>query len=219
MQVRRWRVSPPTPIEHENLIKHEDTMTLIGIYCIRNIVNSKCYIGQSRYLKDRITSHLNCKKGSPLLVNAISKYGKNIFKAEILEICSEDLLDDRERHWIAALDCIKPNGYNLEIGGRNGLLSIESRQKMSDSQKKRLEDPNELRRLSEISKGRVPWNKGKKGLQVAWNKGKKMSKPSWNKGKTLSIETRKRISDTLKRKGIKPPSQKGKKWRKNNGLE
>lgn len=46
--------------------------------------------------------------------------------------------------------------------------------------------------------GIIPWNKGTKGLQVAWNK-----------GKPLSEELKKRVSETLKRKGIRPPSRKG----------
>lgn len=60
----------------------------------------------------------------------------------------------------------------------------------------------------------IPWNKGKKGLQVGWNKGKKMSeesrkklsesckgRPAWNKDKKLnplSNETKDKISNTLK---------------------
>ena len=27
------------------------------------------------------------------------------------------------------------------------------------------------RKISESKKGKIPWNKGKKGLQTAWNKG------------------------------------------------
>ena len=34
-------------------------------------------------------------------------------------------------------------------------------------------------------KGCIPWNKGKKGLQVAWNKGTKGICKSWNKGLIL----------------------------------
>jgi hypothetical protein len=57
----------------------------------------------------------------------------------------------------------------------------------------------------------IPWNKGKKGLQVAWNKGipqsketkERMSKslkglPAWNKGKTWSKEVREKISKATK---------------------
>ena len=48
--------------------------------------------------------------------------------------------------------------------------------------------------MQEQSKKRVPWNKGKKGLQVAWNKGKK-GPPPWNKGLKLSDEYRQRLSE------------------------
>ena len=34
-------------------------------------------------------------------------------------------------------------------------------------------------------KGRIPWNKGKKGVQVSWNKGTKGLMVAWNKGLKL----------------------------------
>ena len=33
-------------------------------------------------------------------------------------------------------------------------------------------------------KNRVPWNKGKKGVQTPWNKGTKGLQIAWNKGLT-----------------------------------
>jgi len=39
------------------------------------------------------------------------------------------------------------------------------------------------RKISDSKKGTSPWNKGKKGLQVAWNKGTKGIMTAWNKGK------------------------------------
>jgi len=41
-----------------------------------------------------------------------------------------------------------------------------------------------VRKSAEGHKGQIPWNKGKKGLQVAWNKGLKGKNP-WNKGKSI----------------------------------
>lgn len=76
-------------------------------------------------------------------------------------------------------------------------------------------------KISNFSKGHIPWNKGKKGLQTAWNNGipltdearQKMSeslkgKTSPMKGKKHSIEARKKMSIT--RKG-RTPWNKGKK--------
>lgn len=42
--------------------------------------------------------------------------------------------------------------------------------------------PEQLVKHSEVRKGMVAWNKGKKGLQVAHNKGKKGLQKAWNKG-------------------------------------
>ena len=39
-------------------------------------------------------------------------------------------------------------------------------------------------------KKRIPWNKGKKGVQVAWNKGKKGVQVGWSKGLTKETDVR-----------------------------
>ncbi len=66
---------------------------------------------------------------------------------------------------------------------------------------------------TKFKKGLVPWNKGKKGLQVAWNKGKsgiftqeqlkriskaKKGKSPWNKGIPMSEELRRKSSEAHK---------------------
>lgn len=47
---------------------------------------------------------------------AINKYGIENFTFEIIEECSEEQLNNRERYWIAYYDTYH-NGYNRTVGG------------------------------------------------------------------------------------------------------
>lgn len=106
--------------------------------------------------------------------------------------------------------------------------SPETRQKMSESRKRAfLDDPELRRKISEAGKGRIPWNKGKKGVytkearkkmgfqkgSIPWNKGKKLSKETkrklseahkgqrpWMKGRHHSEETKRKLSEINKGK-------------------
>ena len=163
---------------------------MIGIYRIYHKKSGKSYIGQSVNIKRRIKAHFTAWDKNMYVDRAIRKHGKDAFDWETLEICSEEILNDRECHWIAALDTIKPNGYNLMTGGNAGRWSETSRQKIKGripwnkgkkgvqkGANKGIPKTEEVKRkISNTLKGNVPWNKGKKGVQKAWNKGKKTGK-------------------------------------------
>jgi group I intron endonuclease len=91
------------------------------IYLIKNKNNGKMYVGQTkRKLKYRITEHLNqSQKEQPRLLihRAIKKYGKDNFDYDVIEICDDSCLDEREQHHINTLQTISPYGYNLAQGG------------------------------------------------------------------------------------------------------
>ena len=71
----------------------------------------------------------NRQLNSQLLKEAITKYGKENFVKEILEICnSTEMLDEREKYWIKELDALNPHvGYNIyrNSSQRNCIISAE----------------------------------------------------------------------------------------------
>lgn len=88
---------------------------MIGIYKITNKINGKQYIGQSINLEHRLNEHRRCE-GDSYIHNAIKKYGLENFDFEIIELTSKELLNEREKFWIAYYDSYN-KGYNLTLGG------------------------------------------------------------------------------------------------------
>lgn len=149
------------------------------IYRIKNKLNDKMYIGQTkRSIEQRFKEHVWNKS---LVGLAIIKYGAENFEVEIIEECdTQEQLDEREKFWIAFFNCMVPNGYNLTRGGRGAKgyhHTLEAKLKISEK---------------------------KKGHEVSPLTRKKVS--AARTGKKDSIETRKKKSAKLKgnqrRKGI-----------------
>ncbi len=76
------------------------------------------------------------------LKNAITKYGAENMKFEVVEECADAMLNDREQHWIKELNTLAPNGYNLRSGGGVDEFSEESKAKMSAAQRQFAIDKN-----------------------------------------------------------------------------
>lgn len=90
------------------------------IYIIKNTVNSKVYIGQTRTSIDqRWKEHLrHAQYGDQVINKAMKKYGIDKFYIETLEICDISILDEREMYYIDLYDSTdKSKGYNVSIGG------------------------------------------------------------------------------------------------------
>ena len=113
----------------------------IGIYCIKNIINNKIYIGQSINLEKRRNIHfyylIKNNHCNPYLQKSFNKYGEKAFEFRILEECSEDMLDIREIAWIKHYNSLDTkNGYNLQSGGTVlHRLSEETKKKISQTMK------------------------------------------------------------------------------------
>lgn len=91
-----------------------------GIYKCTCLSNEKSYIGQARFLLKRKQQHIyelkNNKHYNLHFQRAWNKYGEENFIWEILELCLEDKLDEREIYWIEKYDSLV-NGFNQTAGG------------------------------------------------------------------------------------------------------
>lgn len=90
---------------------------MIGIYLITNTITNKNYIGKSIDIERRWKNHiseLNLNKHVNIDLQADwNEYGQNNFTFKIIEICSEDVLSNREKHWIDIFN-VREYGYNFE---------------------------------------------------------------------------------------------------------
>lgn len=149
---------------------------ICGVYKITHIASGKSYIGISRDIDRRWVQHkswVKTKARRSAIYDAMQKYGIDSFSWQIVEQCSIDLLEDRERHWIAVCDTYR-NGYNLTAGGEyNKEFSIETRKLMSDAQK------------------------GKKHSKEMIEKRVKRAENHWTYGKPRSEETKEKIRKSL----------------------
>jgi group I intron endonuclease len=105
------------------------------IYLITNDINGKQYVGQTtQSLKRRWMEHIwDTNKGSTYAIHrAIRKYGAEHFHIKEIDIASSrSELNDKEKYWIAKLNTMYPNGYNLVEGGSTPVWTPEIREKVS----------------------------------------------------------------------------------------
>lgn len=162
------------------------------IYCITNKLNGKQYVGQTiNNLDYRYKQHCRCNRS--YIGRVIKKHGKENFNIE--EIDNAMFIEDlnlKEQHWISKLGTMKPNGYNLCVGGDNtyGYQHTEdARRKMSLT-----------KRQSEKMKGKNNHFYGKKHSEET----KKKMSDAWKSGKrVLTPEHQKKLKDAHRTRKVK----------------
>jgi group I intron endonuclease len=112
------------------------------IYQITNKINGKSYIGFDSNYPNRIRRHKRCDGSSPLLDNAVKKYGWVNFTVKVLYEGKHNThtLNVKEPYYIKKLKTKRPLGYNLTDGGEGRLgyhHSKETKRKLSTSLKGR----------------------------------------------------------------------------------
>lgn len=118
-----------------------------GIYCFKNKINKKCYIGQSVDIRHRFLNHIqhhNAKRFYNPLYRAFDKYGYENFDFLIIEYIVgitddkelKSVLDDLEKFYIKRFNSYGSNGYNQTLGGDYGVLGY----KMTEEQINRIRE-------------------------------------------------------------------------------
>lgn len=163
-------------------------MKIAGVYVIKNIANSKCYVGSSIDCRSRRKDHLfRLRKGShhnKEMQKEFRQFGENAYQFSVLEkVENEEKLIELEQYYI---DLMQPE-YNIRIraDSNSGIVlgphSKEWREKISLGQKGKTLSEETKSKISRAKigkkltmqhrqhigiscKGNEPWNKGKTGI-------------------------------------------------------
>ena len=166
------------------------------IYLAKNLINGKCYVGQTKDFQNRVKGHLNeadAGKGYAFHA-AIRKHGKENFVFEVIEECDDDDVNERECIWIERFDSFK-RGYNLTSGGGCCFqFSEETIQKIRNANSNLSEEQRYIK--GSAFRGKHLTEEHKQKLREA-NKGK--IPPCYE-------ETRRKRSESMKGKNTSPKS-------------
>ncbi len=133
------------------------------IYCIKNKITNKSYIGESKK-KDvnwRWSEHkknIKNNKGCPALRDAVIKYGIENFEFSVIIVCFDDDRFIYEKEYIKKYNTVVPNGYNITNGGEGGGFQGKKHTEQvkadirNKSKQKYIDNPELRKQISERNK-------------------------------------------------------------------
>lgn len=170
-------------------VKIEDEKNY-GIYMIRNKVNNKKYIGQTRSgFRIRYTKHVSgFKTGrghTKKFVEDYEKYGSDNFEFSILQIENDvTKLNDLEKEYITLYDSVN-NGYNTQDGGNTVYNDKEVKDVFRSN---RIVTEEFRKQRSEYMKNRIVTDETKERIRFA-NLGSKSPVSVLNEEMVVGIKT------------------------------
>lgn len=150
-----------------------DDLKKKGVYCIKNIITNKLYIGSTitsfkKRLKDHKIMMKHKNHHNVYLNRAVIKYGIENFEFSIIEfIPNNDIIREREKYYIDILKTLSTeNGYNISNETTCIPHNEETRRKISNSLKLKYQNDIEFKqRMEKITDKKIgvpSWNKGLK---------------------------------------------------------
>ena len=183
-------------------------MSKSGIYCIKNIVNGKVYIGSTNNLQRRLNDHKReLNEGTHIndhLQKSWNKYGENCFDFFVLKECGVEDLLTQEDYYISVFDSLNPEkGYNL-ISADRTMISESTREKLSKSSTGRVfsDETKEKMRLAKLGKKFTSEHiqklrESKKGTHLSEEARRKVSE--YQKSRPMTEERKKQLDEARKK--------------------
>lgn len=184
------------------------------VYVIKNSINDKVYVGQTRNHIQRKTTHWHCARKNnmkPLYV-AMRELGSENFTFAVLEECeSREIAVDLERRWIQHFDSFNV-GYNLtrsggfHVGNKGRKFSEDHKRKISEAHKGKTFSVETRRKIGEATKRRFNENHPMRGKHLSDEVRANISRAMRELyASPKGAEIRAKISETLN--GTKPSSE------------
>lgn len=173
------------------------------IYAITHRENGTTYIGQTILsLERRWKNHIaTAKRGSHYhLHRALRKYGPTAFDLSVINHASTvPELDLLECEAISQYRAARVPLYNMTKGGEGYRepRTEEHRKKIAAALEGKTFSKERCDNIAAATKGRVPWNKGKRTGPQSPELIAKRTAPL--KGRTLTLEHKRKIADTEKK--------------------
>lgn len=192
-------------------------LKMVTIYKLECLVNGKVYIGQTKNRRKRWDEHrYDLRRGihhSIHLQMAWNKYGEENFKFSVLEQCTPEESDERERYWIDLYQSNdKSKGFNLESGGlRFKELSEETKRKIGSKNrihyhrkvKLFVNSPEAIAKRSKSNTGKKRDEEFRRKMSELASRRTGVKNPFY--GRSHSEEIKRMLSERFKGKARRPP--------------
>ena len=178
-------------------------MKRCGIYLITHLASERRYVGQSIDIDRRLVQHGVGRRESGHLAAAVNLYGWAAFEATVLEECSRDALNERERWHIADRLSLHPDGFNLTDGGQRYVFADEVRARISTATKKG-QTADVRARMSASMKGKPKSNEWRAAMSKRMQSNPDGYAHLVTASRNQSVETREKIAASKRGKKASP---------------
>ena len=191
---------------------NKDDRKKCGIYCIKNTVNSKVYVGKAKDIYKRISEHIRLlrkksKNENRHLINAWFKYGEDVFEYFVIEELefNEEILKIKELYWIDNYKSTdRQFGYNLWRDSSTQMFVHEETKQLLSEKYQGVNNPNygnnwtqeQKEQMSKIKKEQYAKNEVVINVD-ACKKGSRIRNENWEKDPTLKEKMKKRVSESI----------------------